>query len=90
MGFYSYVKGRVFGNLGTGANAMGFKQPQTLPKYDGWLRPRYEVRGQLAVQAPGFVKENQQYVPVSLLGNGIELQGQFALQALAQVTGEGS
>lgn len=86
-GIYKYLRGRLFGNLGTGADAMGFEQPTTLPMYDGWMRPRYAVRGQLDTQRPGYVKYDQQFVPVDLVGNGIAIQGQLALQALSQVTG---
>lgn len=87
---YRFFRGKTAGSLGVGALGYGFEAPSTLPLYDGWMRPRYQVRGQLDVQAPGFVKEGQQFVPVSLVGNGIELQGQLALQALSQLQNQGS
>lgn len=82
---YDFVK--KLGNVGVGVENLGFLPPSTLPLYDGWMRARYRVRGQLDPQAPGFVKSSQQFQPVSLLGNGSYLQGQLALQALAQLTG---
>jgi len=84
---YNFFRGRTAGDLGVGALGLSYERSQTLPLYDGFYTPRYAVQGQLAVQAPGFVKENQQFVPVSLVGNGIGLQGQLALQALSQQTG---
>lgn len=84
---YRFVR-KLFG-VGVGVEVLGLEQPQTLPAYDGWMRPRYQVQRQLDPQAPGFVKYGQQYQPVALNGNGLYLQGTFELQALAQLTGGG-
>lgn len=86
MGYpYHFVR-KIFG-VGIGVEALALEQPQTLPAYDGFTSNRYRVRGQLEPQAPGFVKEGQQYQPVALRGNGIELQGTFELQALSDLMG---
>lgn len=83
---YSFRRGRAQG-LGIGAEGYGLERPSTLPRCDGWQRPRYMVRGALDPQAPGFVKEGQQLVPASLVGNGLYSSGQLELQKLAQLTG---
>lgn len=82
---YRFVR-KIFG-VGVGVEALSLEQPQTLPLYDGFTSARYRVKGQLEPQAPGFVKEGQQFQPVSLVGNGSMLHGQFTLQALADLTG---
>jgi len=86
MGFpYGFAK--ILGTVGIGVEALGFERPTTLPAYDGWMRPRYQVRGQLDPQHPGFVKYDQKFQPVSIIGNGIQMQGTFELQKLAQLMG---
>lgn len=84
---YKFVK-RIF-NIGVGVEGLSLLPPQTLPLQDTWLRPRYQVQRSLAPQAPAFVKQQQQFQPVALTGNGSVLQGQMALQALSQLTGGG-
>lgn len=78
---YGYVRG--FNGMGIGAGDMAFLQPTTLP-IDSIYGPRYNVRGDLDPQAPGFVKLAQQFVPVSLLANGVYFSGDFSLQALVE------
>lgn len=88
MGYpYRFIR-KIF-SVGIGVEGLALEQPQTLPMYDGWMNPRYMVRGQLDPQAPGFVKYGQQYQPVALNGNGLYLQGTLELQALAQLSGGG-
>jgi len=86
---YPYQFVRLIGNVGVGVENLGFERPSTLPAYDGWMRPRYQVRGCLDPNAPGFVKHQQHYQPVGITGNGIALQGQFELQKLAEMTTKG-
>jgi hypothetical protein len=82
MGMFSYIKSRI-GSAGIGADDMGFVQTMNLTPASIY-GPRYNVRLQLAPQAPGFVKMGQQIVPVSILGDsGLGLQGTFALNPLA-------
>lgn len=81
---YSYVR-RLFG-VGLGAEDIALQPFQTLPKFDGFTSDTYRVRASFNPQAPGFVKMGQDFQPVSLVGNGIQLQGQMALQRLAQLT----
>ena len=86
---FPYRFAKLIGNIGVGVENLGFERPSTLPAYDGFMRRRYMVRASLDPQHPGFVKYGQQFQPIAITGNGIELQGQFALQALAQLTGSG-
>lgn len=81
---YSFIR-RIF-NVGVGVENLSLERFQTLPKYDGWMRPRYMVQRQLDPQAVGFVKQGQQFQPISLVGNGIAAQGQMELQALAELS----
>lgn len=81
---YKFVR-KIFG-VGIGVEALALEQPQTLPAVDGFTGARYRVRGQLEPQAPGFIKEGQLFQPVALRGNGLDLHGQFELQALADLT----
>lgn len=83
MAYYNYVR-RLFG-AGLGATDIGLVPFQTLPKYDGFTSDTYRVRGSFKPQAPGFVKMGQDFQPISLNGNGIALQGQMALQRLAEL-----
>lgn len=83
MSFYNYTR-KLFG-VGLGATDIALQPFQTLPKYDGFTSDSYRVRASFKPQAPGFVKMGQDFVPVSLVGNGIDLQGQMALQRLAQL-----
>ena len=79
---YGYVEGA--NGIGIGAGDKGFKRPSTLP-VDSIYAARYNVRGDLApLNHPGYVKEAQQLVPVSLLANGVYFAGTMALQALAE------
>lgn len=81
--FFKYRKGP--NNLGIGTQNLGLEMPQDIPPPSIYGR-RYNVRGTLAPTAPGYAVIGQRVVPVSLLGNtGIALQGQFALQALAEM-----
>lgn len=83
MAFYNYVR-KLYG-AGLGATDIALQPFQTLPKFDGFTSPTYMVRGSFKPQAPGFVKMGQDFQPVSLVGNGINMQGQLALQRLAQL-----
>lgn len=81
MGLYRYIFGRT--GFGVGADNMALAQPTTLP-VDSMYGPRYNVRRDLGPHSPGFVKEQQNFVPVDLLANGVYMSGTLALQALAQ------
>ena len=78
---YKYIQGRT--GYGIGAEAMGFQQPTSLP-VDSIYAARYNARLTMAPQAPGYLKEAQNFVPVSLLANGVYFSGDMALQALSE------
>lgn len=83
MSFYSYVRNSL--NLGVGTRDLAFQRSQSIP-IDTVYGPRYNVHRSMAPQAPGFVKLNQQVVPVSLLGyNGLAIPTQRVLQQLVQM-----
>lgn len=68
-------------SLGKGVSEMALNRPTSLVR-DGFAGPRYNVRGQLDPQAPAYVKIGQQFVPVSLVGNGLGFFTGINLQAL--------
>jgi len=76
-----YIQGRT--GFGIGAGAMALQQPSTLP-IDSIYAAKYNVEKTLAPQAPGYVKEQQNFVPVSLLANGVYFAGTMALEALSE------
>lgn len=78
---YSFQYGRT--GFGVGVGNMGFQRPSSLPA-DNIYAPRYNVKSQLDPQAPGYVKLKQEFVPVSLMANGVYFQGTLAMQALAE------
>jgi hypothetical protein len=79
--FYRFTQGF---KQSAGADGLALQRPQTLPVEDGALS--YRVRGQLYSQAPAYLKAQQQFPDVSLVGNGLSLQGQIELQRLAELT----
>lgn len=87
---YRFRRGKAAGGLGTGASGMGLEQPQSLPANDGFLRKGYAVLRTLAPQSPGYVKYDQRFTAVDLVGNGSNIQGQLDLAALAQMTKAGN
>ena len=90
MGFpFRFSRGKAAGGLGTGTSGLGLQQPQTLPREDGFFRNGYKVLKSFGPTAPGYVKISQQFVPVSLVGNGSDIQGQMDLAALARMTNGG-
>jgi len=90
MGFLRTKIGRLFGSVGTGAEAIAYAPSGKLsPLVDGFNTSRYAVRGQIDAQAPAYVKQGQQFVPVSIIGNGTTLQGQMALQRLSKLMEDG-
>jgi hypothetical protein len=78
---YGFI--RRYLNIGIGVESEGFQRPTSLPS-DNIYAPRYNVKGQLDPQQPGYLKLAQEFVPVSLLANGVYLQGTLALQALSE------
>jgi len=72
-----------FDNIGIGVEDMGFTQPTTLP-VDSIYAARYNVQMTLAPQAPGYLKQQQNLVPVGLRANGVYMSGELALQALVE------
>lgn len=79
---YPYRFRQGYTGFGIGAEDMGLERPTTLP-IDSMYSARHNVLHTLAPQAPGYVKEQQYLVPVSLLANGLYFGGTLALQALA-------
>jgi hypothetical protein len=79
--FYGYLFGRTGFGVGTGNQALA--QPTSLP-VDSIYAPRYNAKRDLGPQAPGYLKQEQNFVPVSLLANGIYFQGTLELEALAE------
>lgn len=79
---YDYRPGIPSG-IGTGTERLGFMKPQTDPLYAPYDL-RHSVRGDLKPTALGTLKLEQLFQPVGIRGNGVYLQGQMALQALAQ------
>jgi len=77
---YSYLVGRS--GYGIGVENLALRQPTTLP-VDSIYAPKYNIQNSLAPQSPGFVKMYQNFVPVSLLANGVYFSGALALQALS-------
>ena len=83
---FKFVKTMLSGCLGTGVYGYALAKPQTNPLNDGFARPGYMVRGQLAPTAQGYVKSVQQFSHVDLIGTGVGIQGQFGLQALSRLS----
>ena len=79
---YHYLPGKTGDGAGVGVDDMALVQPTTLP-IDSIYAPRYNVRKSLAPQAPGYVKLNQEFVPVDLLANGVYFSGTFLLTSLS-------
>lgn len=78
---YTYKDTRA-SQLGKGVSDLALERPNTLLR-SGFAGPRYNVRGTLEPQSPGYVKMQQDYVPVALVGNG---QGFFTGIALQQLS----
>ena len=79
---YSFRAG-VPSGVGVGTGRMGFDKPQSDPLY--WpVPPDRAVRDSMAPLLGGYMKTVQEVTPVSIKGNGAELTGAIALQALAQ------
>lgn len=79
---FHYVEGITGGGAGVGVGNEALIQPTTLP-VDSIYAPRYNVLHSMAPQAPGFVKLNQQFVPVDLIANGVYFSGTFLLTSLS-------
>lgn len=85
MSLYSFIRNAV-GNLGVGVSDLGFTGSMAPPP-EGIYDARRNVRGQLFVQAPAYAKLGQNVVSVSLVGNGLAMQGQLTLNPLAETEG---
>lgn len=86
---YPYrFKPGVASGIGTGAERFALLPPSTTPAVDMTRGnfARYGVRKCLRSQHPGSMHLEQQFVTVALRGNGLALQGQMDLAALAQLT----
>jgi hypothetical protein len=85
--FYNYF--RTPENRGVGTGAFAYQRSQTIP-VNSIYDPSRNVRGTLTTTAtPGYMKLGQRVVPVSILGGGSELTGQFALAQLIQMQAQG-
>lgn len=82
MSPYFYRQGAT--NLGIGVDALAFQshfgQPINGPYLQGSM-----VQRTLSAQSPGFVKVQQDFVPVALIANGVAFAGAFELQRLADM-----
>lgn len=83
--FFRFRKGRSYDAPGAGADGLGLLKPQTNPLADGFNVPGYAIMRSFAPQAVAYVKDLQQFPSASLVGNGIDMQGQLELQRLAQL-----
>jgi hypothetical protein len=81
--FYSYRPGVVAGNLGVGFAGYGLMKPQSDPLYAPYPTNR-AVRASLNPLQTSHLKTEQLVTDVALVGNGAQLTGALALQALAQ------
>ena len=85
MSFYRFISSRADKVFGIGAEGKSFAGSGQLVY--GPYTARNSVQHQLDPQTPGKAKYNQHTGFTSLAGNGISLQGQLALQALADLQG---
>lgn len=85
--FFQYRPGFASGP-GVGTEGLGLMKPQTDPIYAPYDR-RHTVRGDLVPTGEGINKLIQDFQPVNIRGNGVYLQGQMDLQALAQFQSNG-
>lgn len=79
-GPYEYLPG--YTGFGVGSENESFQRPTTIP-IDSQYGPRYNVKGNIAPQSPGYLKMGQSLVPVDLKGQGVYFSGDIALQALS-------
>lgn len=70
--------------LGIGVDDLAYRPKSGNPDNNPYSY-RYVVRRDFSPTQPGFAKLNQSLVPVSLVGNGLQLSGRIALQRLAQL-----
>lgn len=77
---YKYVAGITGFGVGTGNQA--FQRPTTIP-VNQFYSERYNVKGAINPQAPGYVKMGQSLVTVDLKGQGVYFAGDMALQQLS-------
>jgi hypothetical protein len=82
MGIYFYTSGAR--NLGVGVDDLAFRSVFGKPVFGPYSKG-YVTERTLFSQKPGYVKLAQDYVPVSLVGNGQQLSGRIELQRLAQM-----
>ena len=85
MSIYTFFSSRSDRPMGVGAEGKSFAGSGQLVYMP--LDSRNTVRGQLDPQTPGKAKLAQKTMQTSIAGNGISLQGQMALQALADLQG---
>jgi hypothetical protein len=83
---FSFFKGTT--DLGVGTRDLGFRRSQTLPVNSVFLgntgRREWNVRRSLGpISGPGYMKLEQQLVPVTIRGSGLGVAGQYELQSLA-------
>jgi hypothetical protein len=82
MSPYFFRKGAS--DLGIGVDNLAFQSTYGKPVFGPYSKG-YVPNRSLSVSAPGYVKLQQNYVPVSLVGNGQQLSGRIELQRLAQM-----
>lgn len=71
-------------NLGVGVENLAFQSHFDKPIFGPYSKG-YVPERNFSVSTPGFVKLQQDYVPVSLVGNGQQLSGRIELQRLAKM-----
>lgn len=90
MGWFSFRKSPV-ADAGVGVGDMALLPFQTLPPGGSYLGPQWNIRRSMApLSAPGFMILNGAVVPNTLRGNGLAIQGQYALTQLVSQNNQGS
>lgn len=79
---FHYIPGITGDGAGVGVENEALVQPTTLP-VDSIYAAKYNVLHSMAPQAPGYVKLNQQFVPVDLIANGVYFSREFLLTSLS-------
>jgi hypothetical protein len=81
---FSFIKST--NNVGVGTRDLGFRRTTTIPVDSFYLGPQWNPRRQLIPFGnPGYMKLNQEVVPVGIRGAGIGISGQYALQSLVDM-----
>lgn len=88
MGFFSFLNNAGVGNLGVGVADLGFQRSQSQP-LESVVGTGLFVQRQPGALNHGFALDARMPVPtVDLRANGVYLQGQLVLTALADNKGK--